>query len=81
MKSAEMIAGKIENVVAISLAEGEESSHYQAQIENALQRLTQGTVVFADLFGGTPCNCSAALSRNHSIGIVRCELLMLLALT
>lgn len=70
LKSAEMIAGEMEQVVAISLAAGEEPLEYQRRIARVLETLPEGSVVFADLLGGTPCNCSAALSKKYSIGIV-----------
>ncbi len=70
LTSAKMIAGEMEHVVAVTLAAGEEPVDYGKRIAQVLETLPKGSVVFADLLGGTPCNCSAALSNEYSISIV-----------
>ena len=70
IESTRMIAGEIKNVVALSLEAGQEPSDYQRQIAQVLDTLPEGSVILADILGGTPCNSSAASSEKYSIGIV-----------
>jgi mannose/fructose/sorbose-specific phosphotransferase system IIA component len=70
IESARMIAGDINQIAALSLEAGQEPSDYQRQIDQVLEKFPKGSVILADILGGTPCNSSAASSEKYSIGIV-----------
>lgn len=55
--TVEMIAGKQSNLHTCCLLEGEDSSIFTEKISSLLHKLkNENTIIFADLYGGTPCN-------------------------
>lgn len=70
IRSAEMIVGPLANVVALSLLPGQDPAEFMDQLARTIDRMPPGSLVLADLFGGTPANCSAVLSRSHRISTV-----------
>lgn len=70
IKSAEMILGTMEGVSAISLMPGISPEEFAREIENAIERIPEGSLIIADLFGGTPCNVSMIESEKKNISIV-----------
>ncbi|MEG0093514.1 MAG: PTS sugar transporter subunit IIA [Erysipelotrichaceae bacterium] len=70
IKSAEMIAGSVENVYSFSLVLGMSPEEYQNEIESVLKRAPSEVLCLVDLFGGTPSNTCACLSRKYEMGII-----------
>jgi Phosphotransferase system, mannose/fructose-specific component IIA len=71
VRSAEMIAGKMNNVVSLSLNQGIGPEEYRNQLEEVLKGLDGKTgICIVDLFGGTPFNCAAQLSQNYDMEIL-----------
>ncbi|MGI6251462.1 MAG: PTS sugar transporter subunit IIA [Anaerolineaceae bacterium] len=56
MESAEMITGKLDNFVAISLEPGDTPESFRDAYEKVLMDYPKGSIVLVDLFGGTPSN-------------------------
>jgi len=70
VKSAEMIAGRLENVHCLSLLPSVSFEAFMHQADNLLSELTGPTIVLVDMFGGTPCNVLTVLSRKHHHHVV-----------
>lgn len=70
IRSARMIAGDTEKVVAVSLEDGEDPGKYFERVSEVLGVMPGDTIVMTDLFGGTPSNVAAALSRDYSIWVI-----------
>jgi len=70
IRSAEMIIGKMENVVAVPLMPGQDPPDYEEKVSKVLARMSRGTLVMVDLFGGTPSNVAAILSQKFPIAAV-----------
>lgn len=68
--SAEMIAGKLENVYSISLTPDMSFEDFAMQADQLLATLAEPTIVLVDLFGGTPCNVMTALSKKYHYQVV-----------
>jgi mannose PTS system EIIA component len=56
MQTLEMLAGKNPNMAAFSLEAGDDIDAYRQAIVSQLEAFPEGSIVFVDLFGGTPCN-------------------------
>lgn len=57
VQALEMIAGKQENLAAVSLYEGEGIQKLTEKIREAMAEMNTADVfLFADMFGATPCN-------------------------
>lgn len=69
IKSAEMIVGPINNICAISLMPGLEARFY-SEVKQLVDCLPDGSLLISDVFGGTPANTSAALSKEKDIAAV-----------
>jgi mannose/fructose/sorbose-specific phosphotransferase system IIA component len=70
LKSAELIAGPIEDAIAISLLEGQSPEDYCGKVESVLKTVNEGSMVFVDLYGGTPSNAIASLLDRYKVGVV-----------
>jgi len=70
--SAELILGPQENVSAVSLAPQENLESCLCSLLEGINLLdtSQGVIVLADLFGGTPCNASALGVRQRDYPVV-----------
>lgn len=68
-KSAEMIAGKLENIYCFSLMEGMDPVDFVMDLKNLLEEAPDDTIILADLFGGTPANTAArfALEKQYTV--------------
>lgn len=78
-KSASMIVGELHNIHCFSLLPGMSVEEYMGQIMQVLQDLPEGTLCLVDLFGGTPSNTFAALSRKyHNVVVSGLNLAMFL---
>jgi mannose/fructose-specific phosphotransferase system component IIA len=67
IKSAKMIAGGFENVSAVALNPKDTFNDYLIKVKKTLSAFSGKTLVIADLFGGTPSNIAALLSREYDI--------------
>jgi mannose/fructose/sorbose-specific phosphotransferase system IIA component len=72
VSSALMIVGEQDNVAAVSLKPQDNLETCQCALKIGIERLngSQGVIVLADLFGGTPCNAAALGQRERSYPIV-----------
>ncbi|MFT8317340.1 MAG: PTS sugar transporter subunit IIA [Sporolactobacillus sp.] len=61
LKSAEMIVGKQKNVATVSLEFGQNLEDLLNEMEKAEERLdlSDGVIIFCDVYGGTPSNAAA----------------------
>ncbi len=68
VSTAEQIVGKLESAATCSIDPGMSPEEIQNCISRAISSVDsgQGVIVFADLFGGTPCNLSLTLTRHHT---------------
>lgn len=69
IESAEMIAGKLENVNAISLMPGIAPEQYKQEVRKELSGYSGEIIVFCDIFGGTPSYVAAELSVDFNISL------------
>lgn len=65
IRSAELIAGKCKNVMALSLEKDDNLLEFGNKILEAIETLEQGdgVLVFTDLLGGTPSNMATLNAR------------------
>lgn len=56
LRSAEMIVGPMENVIAIGFDERDRMEDFSGAIAQAIEALPDGSVVLVDCLGGTPFN-------------------------
>lgn len=71
IKSAEMIAGKSENVYAFSLLPGMPPEEYKEMMEDTLAKAAGRKILcLVDLFGGTPCTTCAILSKTYDMQVI-----------
>lgn len=71
VKSAEMIMGPLKNLAVFSLLPGMSPEEFMVSIKEKLDEIKGGEVLFiTDLYGGTPCNVSMALSKQYPIQLV-----------
>jgi mannose/fructose/sorbose-specific phosphotransferase system IIA component len=70
--SASLILGEQDNVAAVSLKPQDNLETCQSALTTGIEQLdsSQGVIVLADLFGGTPCNAAALGQRDRSYPIV-----------
>jgi PTS system mannose-specific IIA component/D-glucosaminate-specific PTS system IIA component len=70
IKSAEMIAGKMENVKAVSLLPMMSFEDFMHEADSSLRDLEGPVVVLVDIYGGTPCNVLTALTRKYHHNVI-----------
>lgn len=70
VKSAEMILGKLKDVYAFSLLPNMSLNDFTNDVRIVLEEAPKGTLIFVDLFGGTPSNVAVALSKDYDVFIV-----------
>lgn len=70
IKSAEMIMGEIEDIHFISLTNQVTIDEYRDCVKQKICEMPEGSIVLADLFGGTPCNTAAIISRNIPVHLI-----------
>lgn len=64
VESMKMIMGDdLQNVAAFSLEPGESAEDYSKKVEEALELFPEGSILFADIMGGTPFNTVVLLAR------------------
>ncbi|MFV0380966.1 MAG: PTS sugar transporter subunit IIA [Breznakia sp.] len=72
-KSVEMIIGKKENIYACGLLETENITQFELKLKEIVDTFeTNHTVfIFADLYGGSPCNtCIKAYMESSNIEVI-----------
>lgn len=70
IRSCEMITGCLSDVYSFSLLPGMPPEDYREMVEEKLKTLTGDVVCLVDLFGGTPCNSVAILSKKYDMHIL-----------
>lgn len=70
VKSAELIAGKMETVKTVSLLPTMSFEDFMKQAEDVLANTEKPYMVLVDLFGGTPCNVFTVLSRKYNYDVI-----------
>ena len=70
--TAELIMGKIENCVGLSLDPDLPVNELRQQIDQAMEKVNDGdgVIVLTDMFGGTPSNLSLSFLNNEGIEVV-----------
>ncbi len=70
--SAALILGEQTNVAAVSLNPQDNLESCHGALMSGIEQLdtSQGVIVLADLFGGTPCNAAALGQRERSYPVV-----------
>ncbi|MCR1900006.1 PTS fructose transporter subunit IIA [Irregularibacter muris] len=68
--SAEMILGPLEKVFVYSLLPGMSPENYISKVKESLNGSPDGSIIMTDLFGGTPSNIAAMLSKDYNISAV-----------
>ena len=65
-ETAAMIVGPRDNVAALALNKTDKVELFSEKIKAAVAKLDtgKGVLIFADMFGGTPCNAAMALYHN-----------------
>lgn len=73
IKTAEIIAGKQENLFSIDQdIKDENLVSLQSKISEILEKINneQGTLILTDMLGGTPCNASVLLTKKFNIEVL-----------
>lgn len=71
VQALEMIAGKQEKLAAVSLKEGEGLKELTEKIREEIAGMDGGDVIlFADMFGATPCNAASLLCAELGCPVV-----------
>lgn len=70
IKSAEMVIGDIEGIYFIPLTSETSVEDYRESVAEAIEKMAEGSIVLTDLFGGTPCNTAAILSRDRPVDLI-----------
>ena len=73
IKTAEIIAGKQENLFSIDQdIKNENLVSLQNKISEILGKINneQGTLILTDMLGGTPCNASVLLTKKFNIEVL-----------
>lgn len=70
IKSAEMIAGNMENVTSVSLLPSMSFEDFMHQVDSVLSSLEGPVLALVDLYGGTPCNVLTALTKKYHHNVV-----------
>lgn len=70
IKSAEMIAGKMDNVQAVSLLPMMSLEEFMQTVDTLLNTLEGPTLALVDLYGGTPCNVFTALTKKYNHNVI-----------
>lgn len=69
--SAEMIVGPIENCATVEVAPDERADDIMDRVVAAVESVqTDGAIIMADLFGGTPSNMAMSFLKEGSIEVV-----------
>lgn len=72
IKTAEMIAGKQENLFSIEKCEDDNLATLQAKMADLLKKIKdeKGTLILTDMLGGTPCNAAVPMYKNFNVEVL-----------
>ncbi|CAM2810993.1 PTS sugar transporter subunit IIA [Erysipelothrix tonsillarum] len=70
IKSAEMIAGKLEHVHAVSLLPEYSFEDYMKKVDETLSQCDGPIIALVDIFGGTPSNVFTVLSKKYNQAVI-----------
>src|SRR3954466_5687869 len=72
LATAEQIVGKPPACEAVSIQPGASPEEIRAAMRDAIGHVEDGdgVIIFADLFGGTPCNQSLMLCKQYQLEIL-----------
>lgn len=70
IKSAEMIVGKMENVISVPLLPSMSFEEFMHQVDSVLGNLQGSVLALVDLYGGTPCNVLTALTKKYHHNVI-----------
>lgn len=70
IKSVEMIVGPVEQMYAVSLMPGMGGDEFAEAVSHAVNDLPAGSLIFSDLFGGTPANTAARFTQDRRFSAV-----------
>lgn len=72
IRSAELICGKMSNLVAVSIDTRKEVEELRKEISAAIKSvdLGEGVLILTDMFGGTPSNMSLAFLSEERVEVL-----------
>lgn len=70
LNSAKMILGEIKNAYGFALEHSMSPEDLYASIAEEVKEAPEGSVVFVDLFGGTPSNVALKLSKERNFKLI-----------
>ncbi len=72
IRSAELICGKLPNVVTVSIDTGKGVEQLRKEIAEAIKQVDtgEGVLILTDMFGGTPSNMSLAFLREDRVEVL-----------
>lgn len=70
LNSIEMVLGKQEKLDVAAMKEGDDPAQMAERISALIGDNEDGTLILADLFGGSPCNGAAALLKDPNVELV-----------
>ncbi len=72
LEAAELIAGKAENIKAISVKSSDATELVRSSLTQAVKEVNSGNgvVIFTDMFGGTPTNIALSVLEVGKIEVV-----------
>lgn len=72
IKAAELIKGKLENVVHVSVDQSSAAEVVRKEIKSAIKKLDrgEGVIILTDLFGGTPSNIALSFLKERKLEVV-----------
>ncbi|MBM4272076.1 MAG: PTS sugar transporter subunit IIA [Deltaproteobacteria bacterium] len=72
IKAAELIKGKLEDVIHVSVDQTSAIEEIKKEINAAIKKLDQGkgVLILTDLFGGTPSNISLSFLKEGKLEVV-----------
>ena len=72
IKSAELIKGRLENTIHISVDQTKDVEGLKKEISLAIKKLDKGkgVLILTDLFGGTPSNISLSFMKEDKVEVL-----------
>ncbi|MDI6742107.1 MAG: hypothetical protein QMD11_05135 [Smithella sp.] len=72
IKSAELIKGRLENTIHISVDQTKDVEDLKKEISQAIKKLDKGkgVLILTDLFGGTPSNISLSFMKEGKVEVL-----------
>lgn len=73
LESVQMIMGEQEDVVTLALNLGDDVESLRADVQKIVdenQRTNKETIVFVDLFGGSPSNIALSLLKHYDVQVM-----------